>query len=267
MEIKDIECRLSGESLNDRDFIRAMDYPEPLKILPDTKVVKIGGQSITDRGRKALFPILKEVVENKEKHNILLMSGGGTRARHAYQVALDLEMPSGLLAAIGENIAQQNARMLQMILAKDGGIMVAEDEFEKLPLFFRMSCIPIMLGMPPFGFWEDIPQQGSIPANRTDSGTFLTAEVLGADTVYYVKDEKGLFDDDPKRNPDAKFIPEIRVEELLKMDLPDLAVERVCLHYLQRSRNVKKIQLFNGLEKGNITKALNGELVGSVIYK
>jgi len=25
------------------------------------------------------------------------------------------------------------------------------DDFEKLPLYFRLGCIPIMTGMPPFG--------------------------------------------------------------------------------------------------------------------
>ena len=74
----------------------------------------------------------------------------------------------------------QNARMLQMLLAKHGGIFILHDDFEKLPLYFRLGCIPIMTGMPPFGYWEKPAEGGRIPPHRTDAGVFLSAEVLGA---------------------------------------------------------------------------------------
>ena len=165
-------------------------YQNDLRIYPQAKVMKIGGQSITDRGRKAVFPILEELIENRKKHEIIITSGGGTRARHAYQVAIDLNMPVGVLAEMGGAVTVQNARMLQMLLAKDGGIFLDHLEFEKIPLFLRMGCIPVMPGMPPYSFWEDIPERGSIPIHRTDTGAFFTAEALGCDTVYFIKDEK-----------------------------------------------------------------------------
>ena len=48
--------------------------------MPDLTVVKIGGQSIIDRGRKALLPILDELVEARLSRKILIATGG-TRAR------------------------------------------------------------------------------------------------------------------------------------------------------------------------------------------
>jgi len=243
-----------------------VNYKHDLQILPNVKVMKMGGQSITDRGRKAVFPILDELIDNKEKHDIILTSGGGTRARHSYQVGIDLNMPVGVLAEMGGAITVQNARMLQMLMAKHGGIFLDHLEFEKLPLFLRLGCIPIMPGMPPYSFWEDIPDNGSIPMHRTDCGAFFTAEALGADTVYFIKDEKGLYTEDPKKNPNAEFIPRIHVDELIKMDLGDLIVERVILDYMKRSRFVKKLIIINGMERGEITKALNGEVTGTEIY-
>lgn len=245
----------------------ALNYKNDLRILPDVKVMKLGGQSITDRGRKAVFPILDEIVENSKEHGIIITTGGGTRARHTYQVAIDLGMPVGVLAEMGGAITVQNARMLQMVLAKHGGIFLDHLEFEKIPLFLKLGCIPIMPGMPPYSFWEDIPEKGSIPAHRTDAGAFFTAEALGAEAVYFIKDEKGLFTEDPKKNPTAKFIPEIKVDDLLAMDLGDLIVERVVLDYLKRSKFVNKLVIINGMEKGSLTKALNGEYTGTVIYK
>jgi molybdenum storage protein len=242
------------------------NYKNDLRILPDAKVMKVGGQSITDRGRAALFPILDEVVENSKDHQIILSTGGGTRARHTYQVGIDLGMPVGVLADMGGAITVQNARMIQMLMAKHGGIYLDHLEFEKIPLFLKLGCIPIMPGMPPYSFWEDIPEHGSIPMHRTDAGAFFTAEALGAEAVYFIKDEKGLFTEDPKKNPNAEFIPEIQVDDLMAMDLGDLIVERVVLEYLKRSKFLNKIVIINGMEKGAITKTLNGEVVGTVIY-
>jgi molybdenum storage protein len=51
---------------------------------------------------------------------------------------------------------------------------------------------------------------GRIPSHRTDVGAFLTAEVVGAWRCILVKDEPGLFTDDPKRDPEAEFIAELR---------------------------------------------------------
>ena len=242
------------------------DY-QPVAMMPDTKVIKVGGQSIMDRGRAALFPILDELVAAKDKHKLLLCCGGGTRARHIYAMASDLELPTGVLAALGGYVPRQNARMLQMLLAKHGGLFIMHDDFEKLPLYFRLGCIPIMTGMPPFGYWEKPTEGGRIPQHRTDAGVFLTAEVLGAKRAIFIKDEAGLYEDDPKKNKSAKLIKRIGARELLARDLNDLAVERVVIEYLTRARSCHELQIVNGLERGMVTRALEGEDVGSIIYK
>ena len=38
--------------------------------------------------------------------------------------------------------------MLQMLLASSGGIFIMPDDFEKLPLYIQLGCLPIMTGMP-----------------------------------------------------------------------------------------------------------------------
>ncbi len=124
-----------------------------------------------------------------------------------------------------------------------------------------------MTGMPPYEYWEKPPKKGRIPPNRTDSGTYLTAEFLGARNLIFVKDEDGMYTDDPKKNPKAKHIPKISVQELLEMDLGDLIIERVVLKNMMNAKNTKSLQIINGLKKGNLTKALNGEHVGTIIYK
>jgi len=242
------------------------DY-NPIAIMPDIRVVKIGGQSLLDRGRKALFPVLDELVAARKKDiPILIGTGGGTRARHIYSVASELELPTGVLAKLGSYVPMQNARMVQMLTAKHGGIYIMDDDFEKLPLYIKMGCLPIMTGMPPFGYWEKRGENSRIPPNRTDAGVFLSAEFLGAKRVIYIKDEDGLFTDDPKKNPKATHIPKITAQELIDRDLDDVILERVVIEYLTRSKWVKELQIVNGLIPGEVTKALNGEDAGSIIY-
>ena len=93
------------------------------------------------------------------------------------------------------------------------------------------------------------------------------ADLIGARSCIFVKDEDGLYTDDPKKNANAEFIPEITVAELLERDLDDLIIERPCLEILQNSEVLDSIQIVNGLEAGNITRALSGEHVGTIITK
>ncbi len=263
-ERRTIASTLAGSTLT--GDVPKLDY-SPVALMPDVKVIKMGGQSIMDRGRNAVFPILAELAAAKDKYKLLLCTGGGTRARHVYAMATDLELPTGVLAALGGYVPRQNARMLQMLLAKHGGIYIMSDDFEKLPLYFRLGCIPIMTGMPPFGYWEKPSAGGRIPAHRTDAGVFLTAEVLGCKRAIFIKDEDGLYEDDPKKHPGAKLIHRISAQELIARDLPDMVLERVVIEYLARARFCHELLIVNGLKPGLVTRALEGEDVGTIIYK
>ena len=72
---------------------------------------------------------------------------------------------------------------------------------------------------------------------------------------------------DPKKDPDAEFIAEIGAADLLARDQDDLVVERPCLEIIQNSEVIENVQIINGMTPGNITKALSGEHVGTIIYK
>jgi molybdenum storage protein len=264
-ERRTLASSLSGATLTGA-HIGEVEY-HPIAVMPDVRVVKIGGQSIMDRGRAALFPILDEIVAaRREGIQVVLLAGGGTRARHIYSIASELEMPVGVMATLGKYIPMQNARMLQMLLAKHGGIYMLPDDFEKLPLYLQLGCIPVMSGMPPFGYWEKREEGSRIPPHRTDAGVFLSAEFLGAPRAIFIKDEDGLYTDDPKKNPDAVHIPRISVSELTARDLPDVVVERVVVDYLPRARACKELQIVNGLKPGQVLSALRGEDAGTIIH-
>jgi molybdenum storage protein len=262
-----IQSSLMAESLMDKSLLTVTDSEQVFRPLADLNVIKLGGQSIIDRGRKVLLPILEEIVAARDDHQLLVMTGGGTRSRHAYAIALDLGMPTGVLAKLGSSISEQNALMVSILLAPYGGIKVGHDDVVKLPSYLALGAIPVMHAMPPYGLWEEPPLQGRIPPHRTDVGAFLTAEVAGAKRCILVKDENGLMMADPKKDPSAEFIPEIEVGELQRMDLDDLPVERAMLEALARARSVHEVLIINGREKGNLSRALAGENPGTRIYK
>jgi molybdenum storage protein len=262
-----ISTALMAESLMDRDLQTSTEVDLVFRPMPDLNVVKLGGQSILDRGRHVVLPLVDEIVAARTEHQLLVMTGGGTRSRHAYAIALDLGMPTGVLAKLGSSISEQNALMLSLLLAPHGGIKIGHDDTVKLPAYMALGSIPVMHAMPPYGLWEEPAEHGRIPPHRTDSGTFLTAEVVGAKRCILVKDERGLYTADPKKDPEADFIPEIEVNELLALDLADLAVERAMLRALANAQSVREVLIVNGRQPGSLTCALAGENPGTRIYR
>jgi molybdenum storage protein len=245
--------------------IQAQTAGEVLPILPEANVVKIGGQSMMDRGRAAMFPIVDELVENLKRHQMILGTGAGTRARHAYSVGIDLGLPTGVLSVLGTFVSMQNARMLHYLLAKHGIPFIEPIQFAQLPLYLVERRAVVFFGMPPYTFWQRNPKIGRIPPHRTDTGSYLIAEVFGARSMIYVKDEDGLYTADPKKDKGAKFIPKATVAEIEAMDLQDVVVERAVLDLMKNAQNRRSIRVVNGLVPGNLTRALEGEDVGTLI--
>lgn len=117
-----IESPFMGESMMDKSLLASTDTGPVYRLMPDLIVVKVGGQSMIDRGRVARLPILDELAEARQTHKILITTGGGTRARHAYAIATDLGMPTGVIAKLGTSIREQNALMIAILLSQRGGI-------------------------------------------------------------------------------------------------------------------------------------------------
>src|SRR6202790_1684573 len=247
-EISEVPRALIGGSLSDEAGLAAFDTQPVLQILPEANVVKIGGQSFIDRGRAAVFPLIEELVENLPRHTMIIGTGAGTRARHAYSVGLDLGMPTGVLSVLGFFVSMQNAKMLHYLLARHGIPFIEPAQFAQLPLYLaeRQACVCV--GMPPYSYWQPNPEIGRIPPHRTDTGCYLVSEVFGTRSMIYVKDEEGLYTADPKKDRNAKFIPRITVEELDALDLDDVVVERTVIELMKNAKQRRSIQIINGLK-------------------
>lgn len=262
-----IESPLMRESLVDKRTVARTHSERELAILPHVTLVGLGGQSIFDRGKEAILPIVRELAELIGKHKMILGVGGGTRVRHTVSIALDLGLPTGGIAQLVGAMEEANAVFLNALLAKHRSIVMQREHFWELPLYIENGMLPIVISIPPYHFWEPPPEGGPLPAHGSDFGLFIHAEVLGMQRIVFVKDEDGLYTADPKKHSDAKLIPRTTLDELTRHMPEELMLDRALFTTWRTARHVKRVQIVNGAKPGNIARALAGEDVGTVITK
>jgi molybdenum storage protein len=260
-----LESGMRGETLVRHAFLEGLAKDESLRMLPELNVIKLGGHGAIDYGKDVVLPLVDEIGEASRTKQLLIVTGGGARVRHVLDVGVDLGMPTGILAELAGKVSEQNAIMLAILFSKYNGVRVKREELLDLPMLFHLGVLPVIHGTPPYGLYEHPPKIGRIPPHRTDTGALLMADVLGAKNCILVKDVTGLYTEDPRTHPDAELIPEISAEELLQMNFEDLVLERIAVELLPLAVNIKAIRIVNGLVRGNITKALEGHNVGTII--
>src|SRR5580658_81322 len=82
--------RLVAGSLSDESLMRATENTPNRALVPWANMVKIGGQSIMDRGRAGLMPVVDEIIANLPRHKMILGTGARTRARQRYSLSMNL---------------------------------------------------------------------------------------------------------------------------------------------------------------------------------
>ncbi len=258
---------LMRESLMDKGVIAGTEAPVRA-ILPQANVIKIGGRSIMDRGRAALLPLIDEIVANQHEHTLIIGVGAGIRSRHIFSVGLDLGLPTGVLATLSAKDAAQNAYMVACLLAQHGFVYLeAPFLVQLLPAMLAAARGAVFNGAPPYDLWEHPPVIGKIPPHRTDTGAYLVAEVFGARRMILLKDVDGVYTADPATNTTAEWIPRVSAAELLARQVPTLPLDEAVLHLLGKARLATEVQVINGLVPGNLTRALAGEHVGTIIHR
>lgn len=259
---------LMRESLVDKDLVASTEGETPVvRMLPEACVVKVGGHSVIDRGKQVVYPLIEALSAALQTHKLIIGTGGGARTRHVFSIGLDLGLPTGVLAGLSIADALGNAHILGTLLAPYGVVAIPPEIFgHLLPFFLQAAPGVIFNGDPPYALWEHPPAIGRIPPHRTDAGSYLTAECFGCKTFTLIKDVDGLYTEDPKKNSQASFIPEIGVTELKKRRLETLPFDEVLLDLLVTARLVTRFQIINGEKPELLEPALAGEHVGTIVH-
>lgn len=264
---KDVASVFARQTLLDRELVRQPDRPI-VRLLPWLNVVTLGGRSIIDRGAETIRPIVEELRAAMPERRMLILTGPGIRARHVLGVGLDLGLPTGVLAALMSTEAEQNGRMIASLLAEEGVSYLSHTTVaHQLAVHLSASRAAVSNGFAPYGLFEFPPTVGKIPQHRTDAGAFLLADAYGAARTIYVTDVDGVFTRDPAQDGDEQpeLLPRLGAGELIAMNLESLPIDPIVLELMATAKHVKEIQIVNGRTSGNLTKALAGEHVGTII--
>jgi uridylate kinase len=100
------------------------------------------------------------------------------------------------------------------------------------------------------------------PYFSTDTACVLRATEIGAEVVLMAKNKtEGVYDSDPRKNPQAKMYQELTFAEILNKNL---AVMDSTAASLCKDNNLNLI-VFNMNNKGNIARAVKGEKIGTLV--
>jgi uridylate kinase len=99
------------------------------------------------------------------------------------------------------------------------------------------------------------------PYFTTDTAAVLRAKEIHAEILLKATKVNGLYDSDPERNADARFIKTISYMEVLERQLKVMDMTAISL----AMDNQLPLMVFNLKEPGNIRKVVSGEDVGTTI--
>lgn len=99
------------------------------------------------------------------------------------------------------------------------------------------------------------------PYFSTDTATVLRAVEIEADVILLAKAVDGVYDSDPKTNPDAKKYSEVSIREVLdkKLQVIDLAATILCME------NKMPMLVFGLNEENSIVRAVSGQSEGTKV--
>ena len=99
------------------------------------------------------------------------------------------------------------------------------------------------------------------PYFTTDTGASLRANEIGADALLKATKVDGVYDSDPKKNPDAKRFEQLSYLDVLQKDLKVMDATAISMC----KENNLPVLVFDLTTKGNIRRAIIGEPIGTWI--
>ncbi|MBU2638652.1 MAG: UMP kinase [Nanoarchaeota archaeon] len=222
-------------------------------------VVSVGGSIIVpdkvDYG--FLVSLKKAAYEITRKHNMVICTGGGYTAREYISILKKVKADNKTLDMVGIDATRLNARLVASFLSANNikcNKEIPKTLEEVKALLNKNNCVVC----------------GGLGPGKTSDGT--TAEIaayLNAGAVYNMTNVKGLYDKDPRKHKDARFIAKISHEEFHKM--MSKVKERPGQHFVLDSeaeritrKHDMKVIILKGAD--NLRKAVQGKrFIGTVI--
>lgn len=187
-----------------------------------------------------------------------LVIGGGNFVRGVAQAAQGMDRASsdymGMLATVINSMAMQDALEKRgidtRVQSAIGMSAVAEPYIRRKAIRHlekgRLVIFAAGTGNPYF---------------TTDTAASLRAMEINADVIMKATNVDGIYNKDPKKNPDAKLYPELTYMDVLKdgLQVMDSTAISLCMD------NKLPIITFNLNKPGNIARVVRGEKIGTIV--
>jgi uridylate kinase len=220
-------------------------------------VLRIGGSVVATPINPELMLKYVELLEElkKQKHEVVVVVGGGELAREMISVARDM----GLDEPAQDEIAISASRIFAQLFLKKLG---------------KIGCAAI-----PLNLWDTVEclRNGKVavmgglkPGMTTDTVAALVAMEIRADVLVKATNQDGIYDKDPAKHSDAVKIAHLKIEDLLKV-LSETR-HKAGIHQIIDPEAVKilsrihvKVVVVNGFNPKNVLSAVEGRPVGTII--
>lgn len=162
----------------------------------------------------------------------------------------------GMLATIINALAVQDAIVR---LGRKATVLTAQEMTRFARLYTRDTALSLMEA----GKIVLLSGGSGNPFFTTDTAAALRAAELNADAVFKGTTVEGVFDSDPRKNPNAKLIKDITYQEAIEKGLRvmDLTAFMLCME-----QKIPEIRVFAMDDLDNILRVAAGEKLGTVVH-
>ena len=187
----------------------------------------------------------------------VVMGGGNIwRGRFTAEMNPVLADQMGMLATIINALAVQDAITR---MGRKAAVLTAQEMTRFARLYTRDTALSLMED----GYVVLLAGGSGNPFFTTDTAAALRAAELNADAVFKGTTVEGVFDSDPRKNPDAKLIRDITYQEAIDRGLRvmDLTAFMLCME-----QKIPEIRVFSMDDLDNILRVASGEKLGTVVH-
>lgn len=167
----------------------------------ETVVISIGGSVLVPDANDADYirSIAELLIKLSDDYKLLVVTGGGKIARFYINLGRSLGISEKELDELGIGATRLNAQLLIQTLGERVNIKPALDVGEAAELAEKHQIV--VMG-------------GTVSGHTTDAVSAMVAEKASAVRLINATNVDGVYDSDPKKNPDAKRFDKLTFDQL-----------------------------------------------------
>ena len=228
-------------------------------------ILKLSGETLAPENKAGCFDAArvdraaKAIVDLHDMGvQVGVVMGGGNiwRGRFSEEMNPVNADQMGMLATVINALAVQDAITR---MGRKAAALTAQEMTRFARLYTRDAALSLMEE----GYVVLLAGGSGNPFFTTDTAAALRAAELGADAVFKGTTVEGVFDSDPRKNPDAKLIRDITYQETIDRGLRvmDLTAFMLCME-----QKIPEIRVFSMDDLDNILRVASGEKLGTVVH-